>query len=101
MKQLAIYGILFIAFASNSCKTAYQNSLFSKIDTANFEKSTSQYLSEYKIQIGDEIAVRLYTRAGAVLMEGIQSQIINGQSSQTTNIPTTYVVEPNGSILLP
>jgi protein involved in polysaccharide export with SLBB domain len=101
LKKLAFYGIIFIAFASNSCKTAYQNTFFSKIDTANIEKSISKYLSEYKIQNGDEIIVRVYTRSGAVLMEGIQSQITNGQSSQSTSIPTTYVVDPNGSIILP
>jgi polysaccharide export outer membrane protein len=101
LKQLAFYGILLIAFASNSCKTAYQNTFFSKIDTANIEKSINQYLSEYKIQNGDEIIVRVYTRSGAVLMEGIQSQITNGQSAQSTSLPTTYVVGPNGSILLP
>lgn len=88
--------------AHTSCKSVYQNSLFTNVDSTALATKLASLTQEYKIQPYDELFVKLYTRDGAPLVENIKADILASQDASGIGIQNqTYAVDGDGMATLP
>ncbi|MBL7788341.1 MAG: polysaccharide biosynthesis/export family protein [Chitinophagales bacterium] len=95
-----IFAFSFCILWLSSCKT-YQNAMFQDANSMQISQAIDKLNSEYLIQPGDEITIKLYTRQGAQLIEAIRSSVTSSPETSTQSGQAVYVVSNEGKIVLP
>ncbi len=102
MRHTLIF-IIIVSFLQHSCRTVYPNMMFKEIESNKIPEKINSLTKEYKIQKGDEITLKIYTRDGMTLIDPIKSSALGAndmaQSNQQFN--AVFVVNNDGIVELP
>ena len=96
--------ILLVSFLQYSCRAVYPNLMFKEIESNKLPDKINTLTKEYKIQKGDEISLKVYTRNGMTLIDPIKSMAISANESGQNNpqiMNATFVVNNEGIIEFP
>jgi polysaccharide export outer membrane protein len=92
-----------ILMLNQSCRAVYPNVMFKNIDSTQLATSLSRLEEDYKIKIGDELFIKIFTGKGAQLIEPktpeLNSSGGGGSNMQFNNL--TFMVENDGYAELP
>lgn len=102
--KLLISFLILISVLQYSCKTVYPNLIFKDIESNKLPDKINTLTKEYKIQRGDEISLKVYTRDGMTLIDPIKSSAIIGNEvtqSNTQIMQATFVVNNEGIVEFP
>lgn len=93
-----------ILLLNQSCRAVYPNVMFKDIDSTQLATSLSRLEEDYKIKIGDELFIKIFTGKGAQLIEPRTPDLNaagggGGANMQFNNL--TFMVENDGYAELP
>lgn len=102
--RLILSFFILVAFLQYSCRAVYPNLMFKDIESNKLPDKINSLTKEYKIQKGDEISLKVYTRDGMILIDQIRVKSI-GANEQNQNNPqimnTFFIVNNEGFVDFP
>jgi polysaccharide export outer membrane protein len=107
IKKQFYFIIVFVAsivlLLNQSCRAVYPNVMFKNIDSTQLASTLSRLEEDYKIKIGDELFIKIFTGKGAQLIEprtpDLNTSAGGGANMQFNNL--TFMVENDGYAELP
>lgn len=100
---LLLIGSILFSLLNQSCRAVYPNVMFKNIDSTQLATSLSRLEEDYKIKIGDELFIKIFTGKGAQLIEpktpDLNATGGGGANMQFNNL--TFMVENDGYAELP
>lgn len=102
--RLALLFFILVSFMQYSCRAVYPNLMFKEMEANKLPDKINALTKEYKIQKGDEISLKVYTRDGMTLIDPIRSSAIGGTDASQSNMQimnTTFVVNNEGIVEFP
>lgn len=101
---LLLIGSILFSLLNQSCRAVYPNVMFKNIDSTQLATSLSRLEEDYKIKIGDELFIKIFTGKGAQLIEPKTPDLNatgggGGANMQFNNL--TFMVENDGYAELP
>ena len=95
--RLVLSFFILVAFLQYSCRAVYPNLMFKDIESNKLPDKINSLTKEYKIQKGDEISLKVYTRDGMILIDPIRVKSIgaNEQNQNNQQIMNTFFIVNN------
>lgn len=107
IKKQFYFIIVFVAsivlLLNQSCRAVYPNVMFKNIDSTQLASTLSRLEEDYKIKIGDELFIKIFTGKGAQLIEP-RAPELNASGGGAANMQfnnLTFMVENDGYAELP